>query len=101
MEARSASLRKLYMRGMFTVIDSCTRLKLQACSKSENKIRDIQYSRLCGLMVRTADSYACGRRFDSYLTYIFFQVFVCLFLELYVRVNKFSVMSGRFSLFIG
>ena len=49
-------------------------------------------------MVRIADSHTCGRRFDSYLSYSFFQVFVCLFLELYVRVNKFSVMSGRFPL---
>ena len=61
----------------------------------------MQYSKLCGLVVRTADSYTCGHWFDSYLTYIFFQVFVCLYLELYVRVNKFSVMSGRFPLFIG
>ena len=52
-------------------------------------------------MVKTADSYPCGRWFDSYLTYIFLKfLFVC-FLELYVRVNKFSVMSGRFPLFIG
>ena len=52
-------------------------------------------------MVRTPDSYTCGRWFDSYLTYIFFSSFCLFVLELYVRVNKFSEMSGRFPLFIG
>ena len=69
--------------------------------KIRNKIRDIRYIRLCGLVVRTADSYTCGRWFDSYLTYFFSSFCLFVFLELYVRVNKFSVMSGRFPLFIG
>ena len=70
-------------------MDSCTRLKLQTCSKYENKIRDIQYSRLCGLVVRTADSYTCGRWFDSYLPYIFFK-FLFVFGALRPRQQIFS-----------
>ena len=80
---------------------SCTRLKLQTCSKSVNEIRDTQHNRLCGLVVRTTDPYACIRWFESYLTYIFLEFFFRLFLELYVHVNKFLLMSGRFPVFIG
>ena len=70
METRSASLRKLFMRvqwRIFTVLDSCTRLKLQTCSKYQNEIRDSQYNRLCGLVVRTNYTYTCDRWFDFYL----------------------------------
>ena len=81
-------------------MDSCTRLKLLTCSKYQNDIRDNQYNILCGLVVRTTDSYTCDRWFDSYQTHIFLSFFLFV-LELYVHVNKFSVMSGRFPLFIG
>ena len=72
-------------------MDSCTRLKLQTCTKYKNEIRNNQYNRLCGLVVRTTDSNACDRWFDSYLTLKYF--FFRLFLELNVHVNKLSVMS--------
>ena len=82
-------------------MDSCNRIKLQLCSKNENEKGDNQYNRICGRVVKITDSYTCGRCFDSYLTYIFLKLFFRLFLELYVHVNNFSVMSGRFPVFIG
>ena len=37
----------------------------------------------------------------TYVTYIFLKFFFRLFLELNVHVNKFSVLLGRFPVFIG
>ena len=71
-------------------MDSCTRLKLQTCLKKENEIRYIQYSRLCGLVVRTADSYTCGRWFDIYLTYILSSFCLFVFEALRPRQQIFS-----------
>ena len=55
----------------------------------------MQYSILCGLVVKTTDSYTCGRWFNSYLTYFFFQVFACLFLEPYAGAI-FNVLGCQF-----
>ena len=83
-------------------MDSCTRLKLQTRPKYNNEVRANHYNRICGLVVRATDSYTCGRWFDSFLRYIFSQVyFFGLFLEFYVHANKCSVKLGRFPVFIG
>ena len=60
----------------------------------------MQYSRLYGLVVRTADSYTCGRWFDSYPTYFFLSFCLFIFGALRPRQQIFSNV-GTSSIFIG
>ena len=88
-------------------MDICT-LLYKHVQSSKTKYETLKYNRLCGLVVSTtdsrADSYTCSRWFESYLENIFSSSFISIFsfvLVLYDHVNTFSVMLGRFPVFLG